>query len=58
MQAVWLENNQISMRDVAQPQKTDEALIKIRKAGICSTDLDGCAVDARMAGLWCGRSAG
>ncbi len=40
MQAVWLENNQISMRNVAQPQKPDEALIKIRKAGICSTDLE------------------
>ena len=40
MQAVWLENNQISMRDVAQPNKPNEALIKIRKAGICSTDLE------------------
>ena len=40
MQAVWLENNQISMRDVPQPKKPDEALIKIRKAGICSTDLE------------------
>ena len=40
MQALWLENNQISMRDVPQPKKTNEALIKIRKAGICSTDLE------------------
>jgi len=40
MQALWLENNQISLRDVAQSQKPNEALIKIRKAGICSTDLE------------------
>lgn len=40
MQALWLENNQISLRDVAQPRKPDEALIKVHKAGICSTDLE------------------
>lgn len=40
MQALWLENNQISLREVSQPQKNNEALIKIRRAGICSTDLE------------------
>ncbi len=40
MKALWLENNLISLRDVPQPQKPNEALIKIRKAGICSTDLE------------------
>ncbi|MBI5825925.1 MAG: alcohol dehydrogenase catalytic domain-containing protein [Chloroflexi bacterium] len=40
MQALWLENNQISLRELAPPQKAHEALIKIRKAGICSTDLE------------------
>lgn len=40
MQALWLENNQISLRDVAQPVRPDEALIKVHKAGICSTDLE------------------
>jgi threonine dehydrogenase-like Zn-dependent dehydrogenase len=47
MKALWLENNkqsspvdQISLRDVPQPNKPNEALIKIRKAGICSTDLE------------------
>ena len=40
MEALWLENNKISLRDVAQPRKPDEALIEIRKAGICSTDLE------------------
>jgi threonine dehydrogenase-like Zn-dependent dehydrogenase len=40
MKALWLENNQISLRDIQQPNKPNEALIKIRKAGICSTDLE------------------
>ncbi len=40
MNALWLENNQISLRDIPQPQKPDEALIKVRMAGICSTDLE------------------
>jgi len=40
MQALWLENNNISVRDVSVPDAKDEALIKTRKAGICSTDLE------------------
>jgi threonine dehydrogenase-like Zn-dependent dehydrogenase len=40
MEAVWLENNQIKLADVQQPNRPDEALIRIRKAGICSTDLE------------------
>jgi len=40
MRALWLENNEISLRDISQPRKENEALIKIRKAGICSTDLE------------------
>lgn len=40
MQALWLENQQIEMRDVRKPERPDEALIRIRKAGICSTDLE------------------
>ncbi len=40
MNALWLEDNKISLRTISQPHKTDEALIKIRKAGICSTDLE------------------
>ena len=40
MKSLWLENNKIALRDVQQPRKTNEALIKIRKAGICSTDLE------------------
>ncbi|MCI0549535.1 MAG: alcohol dehydrogenase catalytic domain-containing protein [Anaerolineae bacterium] len=40
MHALWLENNKIDLRDILQPHKDNEALIKIRKAGICSTDLE------------------
>ncbi|MBI3161149.1 MAG: alcohol dehydrogenase catalytic domain-containing protein, partial [Chloroflexi bacterium] len=40
MKALWLEDNKISMRDTPQPATPGEALIKIRKAGICSTDLE------------------
>jgi len=44
MNALWLEDNQISLREVSQPHTTStaatEALIKICKAGICSTDLE------------------
>ena len=44
MHALWLENNKISLRDVPPPRTrnalANEALIKIRKAGICSTDLE------------------
>ena len=40
MNALWLENNRIAVRDIERPRKPSEALIKIRKAGICSTDLE------------------
>lgn len=40
MNALWLENNKIDLRDVPQTRQPNEALIKIRKAGICSTDLE------------------
>jgi threonine dehydrogenase-like Zn-dependent dehydrogenase len=40
MNALWLENNKLSLRDISQPRTPNEALIKIRKAGICSTDLE------------------
>jgi threonine dehydrogenase-like Zn-dependent dehydrogenase len=40
MRALWLENNKIDLREVPQPRKPNEAVVKIRKAGICSTDLE------------------
>ena len=40
MKAIWLENQKIKLADVEQPHLPSEALIKIRRAGICSTDLE------------------
>ena len=40
MQALWLENQKIAMREVPKPNKPNEALIRIRRVGICSTDLE------------------
>lgn len=40
MKALWLENHQLDLRDVPEPRKPGEALIRVRKAGICSTDLE------------------
>ncbi|HEC84822.1 MAG TPA: alcohol dehydrogenase [Thioploca sp.] len=42
MQALWLENNQLSYRDnVPIPKPLDgEALVRVRLAGICATDLE------------------
>ncbi len=42
MNAIWLENEQLSLRtDLARPEPAPgEALIKVRLAGICSTDLE------------------
>ena len=42
MRAVWLENQLLSFReDVPEPELLkDEALVKVRLAGICSTDLE------------------
>src|SRR5512141_886521 len=40
MNALWLKNNKISLREIPQRCKPGEALIKISRAGICSTDLE------------------
>lgn len=40
MKALWLENNQVALRDLPKPVRPGEALIRIRKAGVCSTDLE------------------
>jgi threonine dehydrogenase-like Zn-dependent dehydrogenase len=40
MNVLWLEDNKLCLREIPRPQKPDEALIKIRRAGICSTDLE------------------
>jgi threonine dehydrogenase-like Zn-dependent dehydrogenase len=40
MKALWLENNRLDLREVPEPARFGEALIRIRVAGICSTDLE------------------
>ena len=41
MQAIYLENNELSMRDVARPEpNAGEALIRVSLIGVCSTDLE------------------
>jgi threonine dehydrogenase-like Zn-dependent dehydrogenase len=41
MLSIWLENNQISVRDIPIPAPPPgEALIRVRLAGICATDLE------------------
>ena len=40
MQTLWLENNYLSLKEAPQPAKPGEAVIKVRKAGICGTDLE------------------
>ncbi len=40
MQSLWLENQTLSLRDVPRPDKPGEALIRVRLAGICGTDLE------------------
>lgn len=41
MQALWLEDNQISIREIPVPTlPANEALIRVRLAGICATDLE------------------
>jgi len=40
MKALWLENNQVALRDLPEPSNPDEVLVRVRRAGICSTDLE------------------
>ncbi len=40
MQCLWLEDQGLSLREAPQPEKPGEALIRLRLAGICGTDLE------------------
>jgi threonine dehydrogenase-like Zn-dependent dehydrogenase len=40
MNAIWLEDNSLSIRERPLPSKSGEALVKVRLAGICATDLE------------------
>lgn len=39
MEALFLENNSISLKELEAPKCKDEALLKVELAGICDTDL-------------------
>lgn len=40
MRSIWLENNQLTLREVPITLPPDEALIKVRMSGICATDVE------------------
>ena len=41
MKALWLEDKTLSVRDVARPTPAaGEALVRVRLAGVCATDLE------------------
>ncbi len=40
MQALWLEDRVLSVRDIETPAAAGEALIRVRLSGICGTDLE------------------
>jgi len=40
MRSLWLENNQLTLREFSINLPPDEALIKVRMSGICATDVE------------------
>lgn len=40
MNALWLENQTLSLRKVPRPEKIGEVLIRVRRVGVCGTDLE------------------
>ena len=40
MRALWLEDRELSMREIDRPQPDGEALVRVRLSGICATDLE------------------
>ena len=40
MKALWLEDRELSLRDVPMPDRPGEALVRVRLSGICGTDLE------------------
>ena len=40
VQALWLEEQALSVRDVPTPRRADEALIRVTVSGICGTDIE------------------
>jgi threonine dehydrogenase-like Zn-dependent dehydrogenase len=40
MRALRFEDNQLKVSDIARPSRADEALVRVRLAGVCNTDLE------------------
>lgn len=40
MHALWLENRQLSLRDIPPPEVPGEVLVRVLAAGICNTDIE------------------
>lgn len=40
MKALWLEDRQLSVRDIPLPSAEGEVLVRVRLSGICGTDLE------------------
>jgi len=40
MNALWLQDETLSLRDIPIPRNADEALVRVRLSGICGTDLE------------------
>ncbi|HXH70890.1 MAG TPA: alcohol dehydrogenase catalytic domain-containing protein, partial [Pyrinomonadaceae bacterium] len=40
MKALRFENNKLNLAEVSQPNRDDEALVRVLKSGICNTDLE------------------
>jgi 2-desacetyl-2-hydroxyethyl bacteriochlorophyllide A dehydrogenase len=40
MQSLWLENQALSLREAPRPEKPGEALVRVRRVGVCGTDLE------------------
>jgi 2-desacetyl-2-hydroxyethyl bacteriochlorophyllide A dehydrogenase len=40
MQALWLENQTLSMRELVRPERANEAIVRVLLSGICGTDLE------------------
>jgi threonine dehydrogenase-like Zn-dependent dehydrogenase len=40
VKALWLEDQALSVKDVAVPRRPGEALVRVRLSGVCGTDLE------------------
>lgn len=40
MKALWLEDRELSVRDIETPVRPDEALVRVSLSGVCGTDIE------------------